>query len=373
MPRLRHRTQAEQATRSRRRWAGVSRQRREPEEFSPRAAMERWLNRQQGDMAESTVYTYKYRLKLFVEWCEEQGIDEIGELRKWDLDEYYSARSTVDDVSHQNEMKTLTQFVEYLDERLGAVEEGLADAIEIPDVDRAETTDDTVLDQEEALALLAYYRDSDEHYATRGHALLELLWWTGARKGALRALDIRDVDLEEGYVNFVHRPSNGTPLKKQLYGQRSVNLSPAVAEVLDDYIADHRNEIRDEQGRAPVFTSTQGRPATSTITNWSYLATLPCLHGPCPHGEEPASCKYTRYSHASKCPSSRSPHQVRSGSITWQLNRGVPPETVAERVNSSLETIRWYYDWATEAQRWERFHEHREQRAEYITNLSIDA
>lgn len=36
--------------------------------------------------------------------------------------------------------------------------------------------------------------------------------------------------------------------------------------------------------------------------------------------------------HASKCLSSRSPHQVRTGLTTWQSTRGVPRQVVVERV-----------------------------------------
>jgi hypothetical protein len=99
---------------------------------------------------------------------------------------------------------------------------------------------------------------------------------------------------------------------------------------------------------------------------WSYLATEPCLHSPCPHDRERASCEYVNYTHASKCPSSRSPHQIRRGSITWQLDLGIPPAVVAERVNASTDVIKLHYDAASPRERMER------RRRPFIDNLDID-
>ena len=64
----------------------------------------------------------------------------------------------------------------------------------------------------------------------------------------------------------------------------------------------------------------------------------------CPHNRERKSCDYTQRAKSSRCPSSRSPHAIRTGSITWQLNRGVSPTKVAKRVAAAPETIRRYYD-----------------------------
>jgi len=47
---------------------------------------------------------------------------------------------------------------------------------------------------------------------------------------------------------------------------------------------------------------------------------------------------------SSKCPSSRSPHAVRTGSITFHRNRGFEKADVARRVNASMRTIERHYD-----------------------------
>lgn len=153
---------------------------------------------------------------------------------------------------------------------------------------------------------------------------------------------------------FTHRPATGTPLKNKHDGERLVGLSETVAEVIDTYVARERFEKRDDHGRRPLFCARQGRPSFSTIRGWTYLATQPCHYTSCPHGNDRATCDYVDRSHASKCPSSRSPHRLRTGSITWQLNKGLSVEQVAERVNASPRVIRRYDDKATQKEEFEQ-------------------
>jgi len=104
-----------------------------------------------------------------------------------------------------------------------------------------------------------------------------------------------------------------------------------------------------------------------------YLATRPCLHSPCPHGKERDTCDWTKYAQGSKCPSSRSPHQIRTGSITWHLNIGIPPAVVAERVNASIDTIRDHYDHASTENRLRRRRERMERnRRQFIENIDLN-
>lgn len=322
-----------------------SRRRRDPGQLTPREAKERYLRRRSPDSTEQSIEGWHFRLKLFVEWCESVGLETVGELRGFDIDEYYELRSAeVAPSTLEGEMWTLKMFCEFLED-IEAVEQGLADAVRIPDLDAEDRTNDTKLATEDALALLRFYRKSESYYGMRQHAVLELLWLTGARQGGLRALDIRDVHLgEDPYVEFRHRPETGTPLKNKRQGERPVALTPVVADVLEAYLETHRYDVRDEHGRQPFLASAKGRPTPNTLRTWTYLGTQPCLHSPCPHGKDRPSCEWTNYHHGSKCPSSRSPHQIRTGAITWMLNQGWPPEDVAERVNAAVETIEKHYD-----------------------------
>lgn len=352
----------------------MGRRRRDPSELPPRQAAERYLRRRRPDSTEKSIEGWRYRLKLFVEWCDSVGIEAVGELTGYDLDEYYELRSAeIAPVTLEGEMWTLRKFMEFLED-LDAVDGDLGDAVRIPNLDPGERSSDVKLATDDATALLHYYRNDPDAHGSRNHAFLELAWFTGARQGGLRALDLRDVHLNEApWIDFRHRPNTGTPLKNKLGGERPVALTEEVADVLRAYQREHRYDVHDDHGRQPFLASSVGRPTGNTLRNWSYLTTQPCLYAPCPHGKDPESCEWTQYSHASKCPSSRAPHHIRTGAITWMLNRGWPPEDVAERVNASVKTIEDHYDKADLDERRRRLrHRMEKRRRPLLDQLDID-
>jgi site-specific recombinase XerD len=335
----------------------------DPSEFSVEVAVDRYLQRRRADATDSTIKSWRYRLKLFVQWCEGKSIKEVGQLTPFLLDEFYDIRSgAVEPSTLEGEMWTLKSFLEYM-EQLGAVEDDLAEAVRVPKVDREDRANDERLSTEAALPLIEFFRSSDVYRATRGHAFLELAWHTGARIGGIRSLDIRDVNYDEEYVEFHHRPETDTPLKNKREGERPVAVPAEVMRILQEYIRDHRKDTHDDHGRQPFLTTRDGRPTANTIRIISYQVTQPCFHSPCPHGRERPSCDYTRRHAASKCPSSRSPHKIRTGSITWQLNIGFPPQVVAERVNASIGVIEQHYDKESPYERMEQ------RRRPYIENM----
>ncbi|GGM26954.1 tyrosine-type recombinase/integrase [Haloarcula argentinensis] len=333
--------------------------------LSPREARDRYLAHRQTDAADASIKSFRYRLKHFVEWAEERDLTAMRELTGWKLDEYETFRrgSEVSPATLNGEMQTLKNWLEYL-ARIDVVDEDLPEKVHVPTIPDGEESNDEMLEPEAAKKLLRAMRSDPTHYGTAKHALLELLWFTGCRVGAARSLDLRDYHSGERFVTFHHR--EGTPLKNDSDGERAVGLPEAVCEVLDYYIEHHRESSHDDHGRKPLFTTTQGRASENTARVWTYLATQPCLHGPCPHGKERETCAYLHIHSASKCPSSLSPHRIRTGSITWQRDCGLPAEVVSERVNATLEVIEKHYDQATKRQRLE------ERRRPYITNLELD-
>jgi len=341
--------------------------RRGPPDLSPREARDRWLDKLRVDKAESSVSAYHYQTKLFVEFCEEQGIDSVSSLTGWDIESYETHRRSADvkPLTLQKEMLTLQRFLKYCS-RIELVDDTLPEKVDPPDVPRDDHVDETMLRPERAERLLEYYRNAPNEQATRAHVLLELAWYTGARLGALRGLDLEDYNADEAFIRFRHRPNQDSPLKNGPDGERVVGLPPAVCDVVDEYLAGERHEVFDDYGREPLLASTVGRPSTNAVRAWMYLATVPCLYTDCPHGSERESCEYVDYNHASKCPSSRSPHQVRTGSITWQRNRGVPADVVSRRVNSSVRVIEEHYDKPDEIEEMEK------RRRQYLDRLGFD-
>jgi len=142
-------------------------------DFTPREAWSRFVDRKRVETTEQSVEAYFYRLRLFVEWCEDQGIDRVDELSGWHLAEYETARRgrDISPLTLDKEMGTLRRFVEYL-ERIEAVDEGLSEKVPDVRVPREAKSNDTKLDVSDASILLDYYRNHER--GTRGHAFLEL-------------------------------------------------------------------------------------------------------------------------------------------------------------------------------------------------------
>jgi site-specific recombinase XerD len=328
-------------------------ERPDPEEFQLDTAMERWLRKRRTDSTDRTIRGYRSRLSQFIEWADERDLETVDELDSWLLDDYQLdlrdeglAPTTI-----KARLSTLRLWIEYL-ETLELVED-LSDSIDIPNLSKSEEENEQRLEPEDALAALQFFRQSQRHYGTGMHAFLELTWHVGARMGSILGLDIGDFDPEKQAIEFRHRPATETPLKNKSQGERYVGLSDEVCESLEFYIARERAQKRDRHGREPLFSTRQGRASFTTLRAWSYQATQPCLWVECPHGKRRATCDWTNRTSASKCPSSRSPHMIRTGSITWQLNQGYPIELVAERVNASISVIKRHYDQANSEEEFE--------------------
>lgn len=311
--------------------------------LTPTEGIERYLSYREIEVSEETLRTYDYRLRKFRRWCEEVGLEDLRELDGRDLDAYerHRRQQGVRATTLKGDMKDLRMAVRYW-ERVEAVPEDLSEKVPVRNPDKRDEVSQETLDADSAMPLLRYYRD--ETPGTRNHALLELAWSTAARLSGLRALDLRDYYPEDGYVWFRHRPDTGTALKKDYESERVVSIPDRVVEAIDGYLEQHQYSKRDEFGRHPLFTSQQGRPHKNTVRAWAYHMTQPCHHGPCPHGEEPAACGFREHGHYSKCPSSKSTHPIRKGSISWHLANGVPMEIVEARCDASREVILLHYD-----------------------------
>jgi len=312
--------------------------------ITPREAMEEWLGYVRKNTSGDTANSYERRVELFVSWCESEGMLNLNNVDGRDIKEYRDHRDPdVNQTTMKNELRTVRQFLEY-GVALEAVEPALVEKIghHIPSLTKGEESSDLTISRERVLAILDHLEKY--RYATRDHALFLTLWDTGARISGLQALDLDDFDPEDGTVTFVSRPESETRLKNGQSGERMNVLDEETVDVLRDYIREHRKKRTDDFGREPLFTTKFGRPTSSTIRRTTYLLTQPCSRGGCPHGEEPETCQYREHGHESKCPSSLSPHPIRTGRITDLRNRGVRIAHVAGRVDAMPDTIRAYYD-----------------------------
>ncbi|MDS0280931.1 tyrosine-type recombinase/integrase [Haloarcula onubensis] len=322
---------------------------KELEPLTPSEAKEMFLADRRGQVSERTVQADDYRLRHLIRWAEDNGLDNLNELDGRTLHKFRLWRKEDGDlnkVSLRTQLKSLRVFIKWC-ESIDAVEEGLHEKILLPTPSKEEERREETLRSGQAENVLEYLRRFE--YASRSHTLVELLWHTGLRIGAVYSLDIEDFDSEEQRLSLTHRPDTETPLKNKSEGERMVALSQYLCEVLEDWIDHNRPEVTDENDREPLFASEQGRLTISTMRERVYTVTRPCYYGDhCPHDRRERDCEATKYGYRSKCPSSVSPHSIRRGAITHFLTEDVPEKVVSDRMDVGQDVLDKHYDRRTE-------------------------
>lgn len=331
--------------------------------IGPEEAMELYLDHRRNEVAEQTLRSHQSRLRYFVNWCREQGIENLNDLTGRTLYEYRIWRRNDGDlskVSEKTQMVTVRVFVKWL-ESIEAVEPDLHTKVQLPSLAADDDVRESMLSAEEAEALLTHLRRY--RYASLQHVIMALAWRTSMRRGAIHALDVEDYNRGDQYIEVVHRGETATPLKNQKNGERFVALRDDVCQLLDDWIAEKRPEVTDDYGREPLVATRHGRVHASTITSILYQLTRPCEYtGECPHGRSLDSCEATAVKSASRCPSSCSPHAARRGAITHWLKNDVPARVISDRANVGADVLEKHYDQRSN-------YEKMEQRRGYLDEL----
>ena len=343
--------------------------------ISPVDAVEMFHDAMRDEHAESTRKAERHRLNAFLQFCDEQEIENLNEFtgrdiyryRTWRREGQGDGREAIKLVTLKSQLATLRRFLRFAGD-IDAVPSNLYEQLSLPVMKNGEDVSDSTLEVDRAIEILDYLEGAQP--GSSNHIILLLLWETGARTGAVRGLDLDDVDLEGNHprfsgpaVHFVHRPDTGTPLKNQENGTRWNRISEKAAGYLKDYIKYHRRDVTDDHGRRPLITSSYGRPAGNTFRTTLYRVTRPCWRGEeCPHDREIEECEATNIDKASKCPSSRSPHDVRSGRVTYYRREDVPRRIVKDRLNASEDILDRHYDRRSDR-------EQAEQRSEFLPDL----
>lgn len=328
------------------------------EPMHPTEAVQAYLDGR-TDLSPSSKENHGYRLERFLEWCEEEGIDDMNGLTGRNLHQYKIWRSQdVNNVTLKNQLGTVRQFLAFC-ESIDAVSPGLSEKLELPDLGFKEDVSDTMLSPEEAEKILPYLEKYE--YGTVRHVIFLLLWHTGIRTSTLRAFDVDDFSGSENYIEAVHRPN--TPLKNRTQGERQINLNDEVVNVIENYLEMNHPQVEDDSGRMPLIGTKKGRAHDTTIRNHIYRVTRPCHYlNECPHDRDREECEAANSRLASKCPSSVSPHAIRKGSITYHRNNGWPAKAVSDRADVSQEVLDRHYDKGTKSEK-------RERRKEFLNNL----
>lgn len=325
--------------------------------MSPREGLEKYLEDAMRTCSQGTHDSKASRLDFFVRWCEQP--DETGTPRIESLDQLTGShlmefrdwrRETAESwkvITEKTQMKTLRQFLEYC-EKPEWVSENLSKKVQVPKINPEDESRDTMVRQHEVDALLDHFQKFK--YASFEHVVWLILGRTGCRTCGLLALDKTDYvpDDETGtaILKFRNREETGTRLKNGSRSERNFEVGEDVREVLDDYIAHNREDVVDEYGREPLITTTNGRPAKSTIRKYVYMWSRPCeVSGECPYNRDITECEAAQSNdRASKCPDSVSAHPIRRGRLTWALNQGLLPEMISGMYDVSPEILKKHYD-----------------------------
>lgn len=316
--------------------------------MTPKEAAQRYLKEREPDVSDATLYNHRSLLRQWWQWCDDEDIEYVNDIDGFDLADFRLDRQLeVGEVTLYNQMTVLRVFVRWLQSR-GLVENGLADGMTVAQPDDASRN--RKIGSEKAQQILSFLEKYE--YASLRHTVFAVLWHTGMRLGALRALDLNDYHPEEHYVELHHRPDTDTPLKNQEHSEREVNLALWCCSLLDDYIEGKRYDVTDDHGRSPLFTTEQGRVSHSNVRDHVNQITRPCdFANECPHDREIIECEATTRLHAARCPSSIAPHDLRRSSVTHLLDKGHRKELVADRVDLSVKTMEEHYDKRSESEK----------------------
>jgi site-specific recombinase XerD len=316
---------------------------------TPAEAVEWYLAEREPDCTEKTLQNQRYRLEQFRAFCAEQGLENMNALTGRNIHRYRVWRSKdIKPVTLQGELQTLRVFLEFC-ASIEAVEQGLRERVQLPAVEPEDEARDEHISADRAKAILDHLERFA--YASRDHVILAILWETGMRLGGLRAIDVGDFDEEERFIHVQNRPEMGTRLKNGDPAERYVSVGSHYCSVISDYISHNRHDVTDDWGRRPLITSANGRLCEGSVRETVYRITQPCETGECPHDKDPDTCEYRRHGNRAGCPSSRSPHGIRRGSITDHLRNGTPQEIVSDRANVSGEVLDQHYDERTEREK----------------------
>jgi site-specific recombinase XerD len=333
----------------------------ELEELTPNQATQMYLADKQSTSAEATVRSHRSRLGHFIDWCDENNIENLNTLSGRDLHRYKLWRQEdINKVTLKTQLDTLRVFIRFC-ESIDGVRPDLSQAVKSPKLDDGDNQREVIVEQEQAEQILQYLMKYE--YCSIRHVYAVLLWKTGMRVGATRSIDVGDVHLDEMAIEVNHRSETETPIKNKEAGERYIAISEETTEVLRDWIENQRPSVTDDHGRTPLLATKYGRVHIETLRKYSYQLTRPCEIGhPCPHDRDPETCEATGFNDASKCPDSKSPHSWRRGHITHLLRKDTPKTVVSDRVNASPDVLEKHYNQMTEKEKMN-------QRRDYLSNI----
>jgi len=165
--------------------------------ITPEKAEEIYLQERREDTSYETYETIEKGVDLFVEWCNEVEMENMNEVNGRQLMEYKSwCKNTSDNstISLNGLLSNLRRFLVYC-VRIEAVSSGTPDKVPVPNVPDDEDVNFEKPTSEEVEAAIEHLETYEP--ASRRHVEFMLIRELGCRVGAIRAIDLSDIDLDE--------------------------------------------------------------------------------------------------------------------------------------------------------------------------------
>jgi site-specific recombinase XerD len=314
-------------------------------EVEPADAVEQYL-KSRHDIQEKTRDEHRYRLKHFVTWCDQVGLDSLDELEAYDLERYKNYRMNETEcsiVTLRNHMHTLRQLLRWA-EKVEAVEGELSENVIVPTTTKQDEARDVLISHEYAREIIDYL--SSYHYCSTQHLVFHILYHTGLRRSGILALDVEDWNPDERILSVRNREEQGTRIKGGDQANRNISITDSsLVRTLNDWVGEKRPDVTDDHGRKPLLATRHGRMHYKTVTQIVYKVSRPCyIDQGCPHDRDIDTCEATKSSGYSKCPSSVSAHPIRRSAITHHLAEDVPKDIVSKRMSVSKDVLEQHYD-----------------------------
>jgi integrase len=217
-------------------------------DIHPDDALDLYLDDRRKTAAQSTIDSHEDRLSWFVTWFfEETEYDHLHELdgldiRQWRVWRFDDDHTDAYIESVQDLLRVVLRFCRDIE----AVDAQLPEKVNSPDGGFQRSAE---IPASRARTILG----SLDEYASLPHALVRVLWYCLLRVGGACALDLDDLDRQNGQPLLRHRPDEGTPSKSGAASERNIALRPKTVTVFDDYVDNNRVDVTDEHGRRPLF------------------------------------------------------------------------------------------------------------------------
>lgn len=153
------------------------------EPITPAETVNWYENNREPELSEKTLQNQRYRLNSFLEWAEEEGLENMNALTGRDIHRFRTWRAEqVKPVTLAGHLQTFRKFPEF-GAAIDAVPEGMREKVHIPPIDPEDEVSEEFLSAERTRTILDYL--DQFQYASRDHIVVVLLWHTGIRRGAI--------------------------------------------------------------------------------------------------------------------------------------------------------------------------------------------